>query len=112
MAASSLKSTPKPVGSLEIIEVRHPYRRKWEIRIDGYMVGYISENTPKDAFYVKDRGYLGRALGQQRYFAGLVGHENSTFADIDDAKKFAAKQLKKYPNPPKKNDYLRQAINN
>jgi hypothetical protein len=112
MAASSLKSTPKPVGSLEIIEVRHPYQRKWEIRIDGREVGTIEQDSVKYTFIVYDRSYIGRAYGQQRYFDDLVGVKKATFADIDDAKKFAAKQLKKYPNPPKKSDYLRQAINN
>ena len=80
--------------------------------MDNYKVGRISENITKDAFYVRDNVYLGKALGNQRYFADLVGSESATFADIDEAKKFAAKQLKKYPDPPKKSDYLRQAANN
>ena len=85
---------------------------RWEIQIDGREVGAIELSAAEGAFIVFDRSYIGRAYGQQRYFDDLVGRENATFADIDDAKKFAAKQLKKYPDPPKKNDYLRQAINN
>ena len=111
MAASSLKSTPKPVGSLEIIAVSDPFYR-WEIYINDRRVGAIEKDSVESAFIVFDRPYLGKAYGQQRYFYDLVGRKNATFYDLDEAKKFIAKQLKKYPDPPKKSDYLRQAANN
>ena len=89
---------------------------RWEIQIDGphgsRQVGTIEQSAAEGAFIVFDRSYIGRAYGQQRYFDDLVGRKKATFADIDEAKKFAAKQLKKYPDPPKKSDYLRQAVNN
>ena len=111
MAASSLKSTPKPVGSLEIIAVSDPFHR-WEIYINDRRVGAIEKDSVESVFIVFDRSYLGKAYGQQRYFYDLVGRKNATFSDLDEAKKFIAKQLKKYPDPPKKSDYLRQAANN
>ena len=87
----------------EIIRIDCPYRREWKIQIDDNKVGTITEEPHGWGYiyHVYDKSYIGRALGQQRWFDDLVGIEGATFANIDDAKKFIDKQLENYPKSPK-----------
>ncbi len=97
MASSSLKGLPE---NAKVVSRGRGGWPSWAILIDGHEIGRIEWSLTRDSYYVADRQYIGRALGQQRWFDDLVGDKNATFNNIDEAKKFVASQLKNYPNAP------------